>query len=196
MGSYGKFPKKWGNWELDMKEYSKLLGLAGPARSGKDTAGQAISWVTGWKTYALASPIKETINDLFDWDGRHAYGELKEIIDPNWGFSPRQAYQLFGTEFGRSLREDLWLRMAYNKYEKLGSLIITDIRFENEADLIRDNGGHIIHIQRKDCMKVNAHASEIGIKVKEYDSFLHNDGTVEDFQDSVKKLISEMRFKD
>ena len=175
-------------------KHRRLIGLTGPARAGKDTAGTVIKWIQGWETYALASPIKETMNGLFGWDGRHSFGELKEVIDPDWGFSPRQAYQLFGTEFGRSLREDLWLRMAEVKYRKQGSLIITDIRFENEASFIRQNGGIIIHVSRKDCEKVNAHSSEAGIAWNARDMTIPNDGTIEDFKSKVKDLINLIDF--
>ena len=48
-----------------------LIGLAGAAGCGKDTAAQVISEQYGIPLYALATPIKKSINDIFSWDERH-----------------------------------------------------------------------------------------------------------------------------
>ena len=60
-----------------------IIGLIGHARSGKDTAASVIlekGLVKGLKRYALAGPIKECVNALFEWDGRHSDGNLKEAL--------------------------------------------------------------------------------------------------------------------
>lgn len=171
----------------------KLIGLAGPARSGKDTAGHYLKQRLGIETYALASPIKVTINEFFGWDERHSDGELKEVVDPVWGCSPRKAYQLFGTEFGRSIRPDLWLHMAKVRFNELGGLIVTDIRFENEAQWIRQAGGTIIHVQRDDCESILSHASEAGIEVHPDDWVAPNNGSHNDLYDILEEILSLLR---
>jgi len=168
----------------------RLFGLAGVAGSGKDTVGKILSDISGYPVYALASPIKKVCNELHFWDDRHAYGELKEIIDPFWGYSPRHAYQTMGTELARKLwREDFWLKRAEWEYHKSDSLIITDIRFENEAKFIRSNGGQIIHIIREDVPKVLSHESESGIDRKPEDVLLLNNSTLDDLTSDVKSLF-------
>lgn len=60
-----------------------IIGLIGNARSGKDTAAKIIvgkGIVEGLRRYAFADPIKECVNALFDWDGRHSDGSLKEAL--------------------------------------------------------------------------------------------------------------------
>ena len=49
------------------------------------------------KTPALADPFKKMACEWFGWNDRHLNGDLKEEIDPVWGFSPRQFFQVFGT---------------------------------------------------------------------------------------------------
>jgi hypothetical protein len=172
----------------------KLIGIAGLARSGKDTAGKYLAKSLGLETYALASPIKKIVNDMFGWDERHSDGELKEIGDPVWGFSPRKAYQLFGTEFGRALRDDMWTKMAENKAKELGGLIVTDVRFENEASWIRSSGGIVIHVHRDSIKnKVRAHASEAGLVHAPTDWTVWNNESIEQFYSMLDDTIEDIR---
>lgn len=172
-------------------QHKTLIGLAGAARSGKDTSGTILSKLLGYPTYALASPIKKVCNELHYWDDRHANGELKEVVDPFWGYSPRHAYQTMGTELARNLwREDFWLKRAEMVYQKEGSLIITDIRFQNEADFIRSNGGQIIHIVRDGAEKVLNHASEAGIDKHKEDVILYNNSTIEILEANLEGLVN------
>lgn len=82
--------------------------------------------------------------------------------------SPRKVFQLFGTEFVRErIAKDAWLRLAarqLNKGDRNG-LIVTDIRYDNEAEWIRDNGGYVIHVLRdgQERPVVRGHVSESGI---------------------------------
>ena len=170
----------------------RLIGISGPARSGKDTAGQILKKLTKLECYALADPIKDTVKNLFEWNDRHSDGDLKDLDDPRFGFSPRKAYQLFGTEFGRGLSEDLWLNLAQIKAEKLGGLIVTDIRFENEATWIRKSGGVIIHIQRAACKSVLKHESENGIRIKGDDWIATNDGLANELDDRIRSILCEI----
>lgn len=60
-----------------------LIGYTGFAGSGKDTACQfAQEWLKDRaivsRRRALADPLKECVNRMFEWDERHAFGELKE----------------------------------------------------------------------------------------------------------------------
>lgn len=215
-----------------------LIGLSGPAGCGKDTAGQYLTGEFGIPLYALANPLKGAIHEIFRWDERHGWGELKEVqVDfttyRGWKFktvdilrsylgpflkdlnryqvlelffdktlpnyadslkeneiveistSPREVYQLFGTEFGRELDPLLWLKLAELELEKQGCLIITDIRFENEAKFIRDNGGRVVHIKREGSLKVNQHSSENGVASTNKDITILNNDTLEVFKNNV-----------
>lgn len=146
-----------------------LIGLAGPARSGKSTIGGFLRDLLSVPTYALAGPIKEACNTIFGWDNRHAEGELKEVVDPFWGISPRLAYQTLGTEWGRQLiRDDIWLRRAKMMLDASNGLIITDVRFPNEQDWLAANGGLLIHVRRiagaGAFNGIAGHASEAGLE--------------------------------
>jgi hypothetical protein len=92
--------------------------------------------------------------------------------------------QLLGTEYGRDmLRKDLWIKRAeleHLKNVKIGrGTIITDVRFENEAEWIRSQPGAVlIYIQVPNLERDEKynHASEAGIKLVEgFDKVVIND---------------------
>ncbi|MFL1526203.1 deoxynucleotide monophosphate kinase [Pseudomonas sp. O230] len=64
-------------------------------------------------------------------------------------------------------------------------IIIKDIRFENEADYIRQLGGEIWHIIRPSAEAVNPHPSESGIAIKEGDLTIYNIGTLDEYEMAV-----------
>lgn len=163
-----------------------VIGIAGPARSGKDTAASIIcSEFHGFYQYSLATPMKRMLAAGFGIDMSSPYwAERKEDIIPALGRSPRQLLQTLGTEWGRELvAKNVWLVTATKEYIKFGpGMVISDVRFDNEAEWVRDLGGLLIHISRKDCPLVNAHSSEAGIRVDDHDLVLANDGTIEELK--------------
>ena len=161
--------------KLDDNEKRFIVGIAGPARSGKDTLAQFFV-EHGYKRFAFADELKNIVCDMFGWNDRHKDGELKDAVDARWGFSPRRAYQLFGTEFGRALDKDLWVKKA-DKALCGHKYVIADVRFENEAAFVRNNGV-LIHISRPGAETVEAHASENGVSKHPGDIVVTNDGTV------------------
>jgi hypothetical protein len=172
-----------------------LIALTGKAHSGKSSLADMLSKALRWPHYAFASPIKHTVNELFGWDGRHAEGELKEVVDPRWGFTPRRAYQLFGTEFGRAMRADLWLKYAEEMtrdFAKIhGGVIITDCRFDNEAEWVRRQGGLLVHVRRDGQFGIDsAHASEQGIAFREDDFVTNYCKDLRELEKHVPEIVS------
>lgn len=64
-----------------------------------------------------------------------------------------------------------------------------DVRFENEAQWIRDNGGVVVHIQRPGAATVSAHASEAGVAIAEGDVLVVNDGSLDELYNNVDNII-------
>lgn len=154
-----------------------IVGITGKARSGKDTVAEYLVRVFGYTRFAFADQLKDIVCDMFDWGPAHRDGELKEEIDHRWGFSPRRAFQLFGTEFGRALNPNLWVKMADRKLGA-GLWVIPDVRFENEASFVRMNG-ILIHIERPGIQDVSLHISEAGIPFwPNIDYKITNDGSI------------------
>jgi hypothetical protein len=176
----------------------KLIGLTGKARSGKDTIGNILAWKFHAETISFAYPIKHALHSMFQGELDWTYwdGENKEKVIDWIGKSPRQLMQLLGTEYGRNLiGENFWTSLARKRIERalgLGqNVAVTDVRFENEAQMIRSMGGEIWHVYRKDAQNVNAHASEAGITFDVSDIWIDNNHSL----DILKRNV-ELAFED
>lgn len=183
-----------------------LVGIAGPAGSGKNTVADIISSQFDVVQYAFAQPLKQMLQQGLGLNRHDTDGYRKEKVDARYGKSPREMLQTLGTEWGRNMvHPDIWV-IATNEYcqalhneNRVLSIVLTDVRFENEADWVRQNGGVIIHVQRLDASPVAAHASENGIKRLDADFTIHNDGDLEHLRGvtlNVARLISEQKTAD
>jgi hypothetical protein len=75
----------------------------------------------------------------------------------------RTTLQKIGTEAGRDIHgRDCWLDIAEAKIEAAypNPVVITDIRFPNEAEFVHDLGGVVVGIERLGITPVNGHTSE------------------------------------
>ena len=168
-----------------------LIGLTGRARSGKDTVAGMLKTVVDFKSLAFAAALKDGLKTMLDLTDEHVYGDLKEVVIEDFGKSPRQMLQTLGTEWGRQLvHDDIWLTVTRRKIDRWReegfAVVMTDVRFENEAEMIRKMGGRVWHVVRPDAPKINAHASENGVSFDAAtDITIYNNGTLDDLYDAV-----------
>ena len=188
----------------------KLVGLSGYARSGKDSAADALVEL-GWKRIAFADKLREVLYQLNPIAGViESYDEhlgvsirqprVRSIIDrygwngykeTQYGPEIRGLLQRLGTEAGRqTLWDSIWVDAAFANLDQDGKYVVTDCRFPNEAAAIRECGGRIVRISRKGVGPANAHPSETSLDDYDFDEYLTNDGTLEEFQELVKKVIT------
>lgn len=168
-----------------------IIAVAGKARVGKNTLAMFIQAQYGGYQYAFAGPLKAMIKAGFGIDMDEPYwAERKEDVIPNLGKSPRELMQTLGTEWGRQqVHPDLWILLAQATLLRRGpGMIITDLRFENEASWVRSKGGCVIHVERKLAPGVNEHSSEKGLQRAPEDFVVHNDLDLESLQHTVSKL--------
>ena len=120
--------------------------------------------------------------------------------------TPRLLLQLLGTECGREIiHPNIWINALFADYKTLGfgdgdvavlefpNWIITDVRFPNEAQAIKDRGGVVIRVNRYDengmpYKTLNNHPSEIALNDYDFDYVIENDGSIEELVEKVKQL--------
>ena len=172
----------------------QLIGIAGKARSGKDTAADLILAEVGGYRYSLADPIRRMLKAGLNIDMQDPYWqENKEKPIPAFGDkSPRQMMQWLGTEWGRVLVSDgLWIVLAMQEFLNRGpGMIVPDVRYENEARWVRQHG-LLIHITRPGVSPVNSHISENGVSYEVCDRTIFNDGSLEDLLTRVREILRE-----
>ena len=189
-----------------MLNLPQLIGIHGPADGGKDTIGNYIiaCYHDNFLRYAFAKPIKEACKIMFGFT--HVQMEdriLKEQDDEFWGFSPRRAFQLLGTEYGRNLlRKDIWIKRAEmevnNNLKFNRGTIITDVRFQNEADWVREQpNSMLIYIRVPNLIRDEKynHSSEAGINLLGTDKLVINDKSlgINNLYNQVDKIFKELK---
>lgn len=146
-----------------------IVGLIGRAGNGKDTAGAHLVDRWGFVRYAFAAPLRQMLEALAaDCNISPAWlrdRALKEQPITGLGVSYRQMSQELGTGWGRGMHPDFWLRVAERVLGLPGApvhdrIVITDVRFVNEADWIRRHGGTLWRITRPQAAEVRSHISE------------------------------------
>ncbi len=178
-----------------------LIGLAGNAGVGKDTAAGYLRAAHGFRQIAFADPIRAMLLAALPLEPKDFEHGRKEEVLPEIEKSPRQLMQLLGTEWGRNLvHPEIWVQLAEDKvlaeHVTLGrALVISDVREENEAAMIRKHRGVIVHLRRKAAARVTVHSTEAGIGEHLRDWIIHNDGRPEDMFDMLDRLVEGMHFE-
>lgn len=164
----------------------RIIGLQGPKGSGKDYAFRVIEEASPVrvKRFAMADELKLELSEHFGLDLRLLHGDQEEkdtsltrilwsnpMVEPHAKgrtglLTYRELLQIYGTEVARMGRgQDVWLDMLKPKvYEWLEAdeehvAIITDIRYANEAQWVKDSGGTNVLIDGN-RLNTDTHASE------------------------------------
>jgi len=186
----------------------KLVGITGLAGAGKDTVADILVNDFGLQKTAFAKPIKDGCKVMFGLTDEQLYGDLKEVVVERYGCTPREILQWAGTEFGRDLvHPDVWLIQVEQQWNDLqaldpvehtcGGLVVADVRFENEAALIRRLGGTVLHVQRPlDALmtreEYRQHSSEGGLSQRLVDYHLNNNGSIERLRGMVHAVWNDV----
>jgi len=172
----------------------RIIGFTGPAGAGKDLAA---SMVPGACRVGFADPIYQGLSAMLGVpEAILRNRSAKENTIVGLGASPRQLLQTLGTEWGRRMiRDDVWLRVAFWKWQQLAAggvslIVVPDVRFANEARQIRSEGGQVWMVYRPGVEPVAAHESEAGLPLRLIDRLIVNDGTVDQLRERVVATFS------
>lgn len=166
-----------------------IIGVTGLAGSGKSTAAEYMELAHGYRRARFAGPLKNALRRMLrdalvdvHMIERMIEGDLKEVPHSALlGKTPRHAMQTLGTEWGRNcIGDTFWVNlMRYRLEQGRGErTVIEDVRFQNEADMIRSMGGKIIRITGRGGI-AGSHPSEAGV---EPDMTCYNDGSIMDLR--------------
>lgn len=211
----------------------QVVGILGFKGSGKDTAGEYLVREHGFELESFANPLKDAVSAVFGWDRNLLEGSTeesrswRELPDTwweqklNWDshpgkklsqrFTPRFALQYFGTEIFRGhFHDDIWILSLSNRIRDKERVVITDCRFPNEFQTIKQFNGLTFRVKRgpdpdwydiayrasmkdPDALKlinsIGIHSSEWAWLSCPFDAVIENSGTISDLQENVKCLI-------
>lgn len=176
-----------------------LIGVTGLAGSGKDTAVEESQLV---KT-KFASTLKDMLRVLYRASGfdtrnihRKVEGDLKdEPCAVLGGATPRWAMKSIGTEWAKMVdpTHTIWSRLWSTQAAKLlragTPVVVTDVRFQHEADAVRELGGYLVRIHRELDREEDLHPSEQEMLKLEVDHVILNDGSIPDLRRKFNDFI-------
>lgn len=173
----------------------KLIGITGKARSGKDTIAKHLFHQHAFTRIAFGDPVKLTAQQAFGLSEAQTWDdEYKEVVIPYWGMSPREIFQKVGTDAMRNtFGANVWIKrwsLSYLLLKDTDHIVVPDVRFDNEAELIRNLGGIIVDVQRGTGLtgSTGDHASEKGLSSLP-DYVINNSGTLDELYAQVDYLV-------
>lgn len=107
--------------------------------------------------------------------------------------TPRWLLQYIGTEcFRQIIHPNTWVNATYAGINDGDNVVITDVRFPNEADAVKEHGGIVIRISRPVTDKVSDnHVSETALDNYDFDYIINNDGSIDDFRQKIMLVIKK-----
>jgi hypothetical protein len=202
----------------------KIIAICGAKRSGKDVLAEHLVRKYNYERVSFATPLKLAVKSLFNFDdeqvgiGVDSGSNKKDIIDTNWGITPRTALQFIGTEimqekiqellpnikknfFANTLNNYIKNKIIENEEQKF---VISDLRFIHEFEMLYT----ISKIRKEDIVIIrvirpyssnshtdtedtqNTHVSELEYMNIPYDIILINNGSIDNYIEKFDKIIS------
>ena len=138
--------------------YKMIIGITGRSQSGKDTITDILVKKYNFVKISFADHLKKCVELIFNFSNDQMYSSKKDIIDERYHKTPRELLQWFGTDIMRKqFDNNFWINQM--KLDMKTNIVISDIRFKNEAEFIKKNNGVIIKVERKSIPILN-HESE------------------------------------
>lgn len=181
------------NVELGSKPFSrngqtqhklKIVAVCGAKNSGKHLLVDYLQQTRhGVYQICFADPIRKTCKELFYFNNDQLHGNLRDQEDERWGFTPRFAMQIIGTEVGREFlpsvfqnkiaKDSLWITLYHIRLLELlrkntnVSLVVTpDLRnMEEYKYLVQRGDVYTIRVYQYHEKSPDYHASEISSQI-------------------------------
>ena len=172
---------------------------------GKNTAAKFLNTYLRCETSfctqqaSFADKLKEIAYQLYSWSGlkpgifyeTHRY--KKEVKLPKLDLSPREIWIQIGNKL-REIYPATWINYLIKNNKSNQILIISDLRFINEAKAIQDTGGLLIKINRD--VPRGFDSAEIDLdNWTNWNLIIDNNGTFEDLNKKVIELIVPLIIK-
>ena len=191
-----------------------IIGICGLIGSGKGTVADILVEQHNYEKLSFADKLKDGVSSVFGWNREMLEGDTEESrkwreeADKFWTeetgetITPRLILQLFGTDCMRNgFFDGIWVSLVKQELlkNKQKNYVIPDVRFENEAKMIRSLGGKICQVRRgpdplwfrlyKDLGEIptDVHKSEWAWANIQMDYILSNDTTL----DNLKNLVQD-----
>jgi len=182
-----------------------VVGFGHRSRVGKDTCAKFLNTelrMLGISTVhvSFASKLKEVCFDLYGWAGlkRAIHYENcpadRQIVLPALNKTPVQIW----VEVGNKLRDVYpltWVQAALRGQTNVKVVIVSDVRYQNEVDAIRDLGGKVYKVKNSRAVVLDTIADNALQEVPDdgWDGIIENEGTIADLHSQMRVLSGQVR---
>jgi hypothetical protein len=191
-----------------------IIGICGLIGSGKGTVADALVNDYKFTKLSFADKLKDGVAEVFGWDRQMLEGDTedsrawREEKDAFWSaetgkhITPRLVLQLFGTDCMRNGFDDsIWVSLVKKQIalQPNTNFVIPDVRFPNEANMIKSIHGEIWRVRRGadpvwfrmyqdiGVEPKDVHASEWSWANVNFNTVIDNHGT----KDQLKNLVQD-----
>lgn len=185
-----------------------LVGLIGKKGAGKDTFARTLTDEFGFTRLAFADPMKDALLATdpyvgsrwdFMWHGTDV-DDLPDLVrlsdlveDQGMDYAKRYAeVRRLLQRYGMGVRQidpTFWVRQTMDRSRQTpGPVVITDVRFHNEAVAVRQHGGVLVRIYRPSQSDFDDHVSETELDTYAADYSVMNDGSPGDLATAARKI--------
>jgi hypothetical protein len=177
-----------------------IIGLAGYAGSGKDTVGNILVEQYGYRRIAFADNVKElTLKvDPVIWDNEEELDVPLSYFVERYGWDVakkdrqvRELLQKTGQGAREVLGEDVWIDAALKDVGYDENIVITDVRYPNEVEIIHEMCGDVLWIDRPGVGPLNDHDSENSVSMSDCDWITWNTGSLDRLRDNIAAMMEE-----
>lgn len=176
-----------------------IIGISGKIGSGKDTFADFLIELLQNKEVErrfFASKLKE-IHGVLTGKPGYTQEEKNEMLE-EYGFTVGEGLQKIGDGLRELYHPMVWVKSCFKGLEPWVIAVVTDVRYPNETDYIKEQGGILIRLNG-DPAKVNEnskrdrnHSSEIALDdYKGFDAVYENVGTLEDLKHFAKEIVEK-----
>ena len=115
----------------------------------------------------------------------------------------RKFLQFIGTDWARNKQDDIWVNIALTKSKNLEVALISDLRFNNEFKILKENGWFNVKIIRNNSPTTRIgngnidHSSETELDILHnlsWDYIIENNGTLDEFYKKIDIMLQD-KFK-
>jgi hypothetical protein len=184
-----------------------LIGISGKIGSGKDTLAMMLQeYAKDFEIHIeqkrFADKLKLITSVLTDAPilDCHTQEGKKKLI-PIFNMTIGQIQQKLGTEAMRNgFDKDVWVKALLSGYDPLiHNWVISDTRFKNEADIIKNTDGYLIRLEgdpanvRETSDRDMNHISETDLdNYERFDVIYHNSSSLYDLQKFAERTIKKL----
>lgn len=179
-----------------------IIALGHRRNVGKDAFGRAMHMQLQ-NTYgkrlvflvSFADKLKSSASFLFEWAGVRPrayydnYRSQKEAMVPPLGMTYRDLLIKMGLAM-REIHPDIWVNAAFQGYDPNKHIyIVTDLRFPNEAEKVKELGGKLVRVDRDSVEKFDDPADSALADYHGWDLIVKNNGPIADLVGHADKVL-------